>query len=300
MHARIEHKALSLGFKRTYFLPAKRLDAWRRRAEETGFGTELPADAGEAYPWAGSIALLVYPYLPYGKEERIPSYYINSDRAYRAAKALAAELCSEGLRAQYAALPYRALAHACGVGRIGKNGLLHIAPYGSRIVLQALALEGFAPRDYDEPEQGCPPGCDLCARVCPSDAILEEGLCVERCIRAQMEGALRSDEIKEKLRTHLGCEVCMLACPFNAALSQDEPDAAAREAFDLRRLILGDASAARKLVGRNMTSNGKLTAEAIVFAARRKLCEEEIRAALSSPFAAVRDAAAWALKAYFS
>ncbi|MEN6470033.1 MAG: 4Fe-4S double cluster binding domain-containing protein [Clostridiaceae bacterium] len=286
---------MELGFARVYFLPPGRLDTWCARAKESGFGAELPYDIAAAYPRAGCVALCIYPYLPYADGERIPAYYINSNRAYRAAKALVTQLNAEGIRCEYAFFPYRALAYACGVGDIGKNGLLHLTPYGSRIVLQALAIEGLAPLAYDETERCCPPGCDACARACPSGAISDKGLDVARCIRAQMEGALRSDGVKRLLSCHVGCERCMLACPFNAALPENEPDAQAREAFELRRLILGDASAARKLVGRNMTSSGKLIAEAIVFAARQGLYEDEIRAALSSPFEAVRDAAAWAL-----
>jgi epoxyqueuosine reductase QueG len=186
------------------------------------------------------------------------------------------------------------------VGAIGKNGLLHIEPYGSRIVLQALAIEGLKPRFYDTRENACPQNCDACARACPSHAITEKGLDLGRCIRAQMEDALYCDEVKEQLSGHIGCELCMLACPLNASLKVDEPDKAIREAFDLKRLILGDAAKARALVGRNMTGKGKLIAEAIVFAAREGLYEEEIRAALNSPFEAVRDTAAWAVRKYFS
>ncbi len=299
MYEFIESTARELGFERVYFLPPKRLDAWRERAEDSGFGTWLKEDAAAAYPKASSIALLIYPYRPYKKGERIPAYYINSNRSYHAVKKLASMLNGAGIPCEYAVLPYRALAYACGVGDIGKNGLLHLAPYGSRIVLQALAIEGLEPRSYDTKEKSCPPNCDACARACPSHAISENGMDIACCIRAQMEDALYRDEVKERLSGHVGCELCMLACPFNFALPADEPDEATLEAFDLKRLISGDAIAARALVGRNMTSNGKLIAEAIVFAARQGLYEKEIRLALSSPFEAVRNTANWALGKYF-
>ncbi|MBS7331658.1 MAG: hypothetical protein KIG69_06930, partial [Eubacteriales bacterium] len=67
---------------------------------------------------------------------------------------------------------------------------------------------------------------------------------------------------------------------------------------NLKRLIIGDAAQARGLVGRNFTVNGKLTAEAIAFAANDAelflSLRDEIFAAADSPFAAVRDAVRYA------
>lgn len=75
----------------------------------------------------------------------------------------------------------------------------------------------------------------------------------------------------------MGCEVCQAVCPQNAQLAKRIPGEAEQAAFALPRLIAGDAAAARSLVGRNLTGNGKLTAEAICFAARAGLHEAEIR-----------------------
>ena len=300
MHEFIEQLAKAEGFQRVYFLPLKQLREWRVRATRAHFGESLPDDLTAAFPRAGCIALLVYPYAPFCAKERIPAYYVNSNRSYHAAKALAHALNASGIGCEYASLPYRALAFSCGIGDIGQNGLLHISPYGSRIVLQALAVEGCAPLSYAEHESGCPQGCMLCSLACPTGAILEQGVQIERCMRAHMEGAATSDELKPLLHCHLGCERCMDACPFNAGLACSAPDETMREAFNLKRLITGDAASARALVGRNFTSQGRLTAEAIVFAAREGLYEAEIRAALNSPFEAVRDAAQWALSNCFS
>ena len=300
MYERIEKEASELGFARVYFLPCLHLSAWEARAKETGRGTGLFGDVAAAYPNAGCIALLVYPYRPFTKDERIPAYYFYSNAAYHAAKTLKERLQALGIVCEDANIPYRALAIACGIGTIGKNGLLRIAPYGSRIVMQAFAVEGLAPREESDHTPPCPSNCTACMRACPTGAITNEGLRVNCCMRTQMSTALRTDEIKRLCSYHLGCERCLYACPFNAALEAQAPDSATREAFDLRRLILGDTAAARALVGKNNTSQGKLTAEAIVFAARQGLYEAEIRAALNSPFDAVREAAQWAISAYFS
>ena len=81
---------------------------------------------------------------------------------------------------------------------------------------------------------------------------------------------------------------------MNAKLATVEPTAEIRAAFDTERLIRGDASAARALVGKNMTSNGKLTAEAIAFAARDGEFRDLIMEQEDSQFEAVRDAVRYA------
>ena len=108
-----------------------------------------------------------------------------------------------------------------------------------------------------------------------------------------------TEEIWQKQQTFLGCEICQSVCPKNARLKKlPVPDDTA-EAFELRRLIAGNAKAARIIAGKNITGNGRLTMEAIAFAAREGQCEAEIRACLSSPFEQVRMAAKWALSKYF-
>ena len=105
----------------------------------------------------------------------------------------------------------------------------------------------------------------------------------------------------------IGCEICQYACPRNAKIPPADTESfrAANgdeinlnDVFNLKRLIIGDAAQARSLVGRNFTGNGKLTAEAIAFAANDAelflSLRDEIFAAADSPFAAVRDAVRYA------
>ena len=108
-------------------------------------------------------------------------------------------------------------------------------------------------------------------------------------------------------KTFIGCEICQYACPRNAKIAPADTESfrAANgdeinlnDVFNLKRLITGDAAQARSLVGRNFTGNGKLTAEAIAFAANDaelfSSLRNEIFAAADSPFDAVRDAVRYA------
>ena len=75
-----------------------------------------------------------------------------------------------------------------------------------------------------------------------------------------------TEEIWQKQQTFLGCEICQTVCPKNARLKKlPVPDDTA-EAFELRRLIAGNAKAARIIAGKNITGNGRLTMEAIALA----------------------------------
>ena len=284
--------AKEYGFSRVYFLAPGSFDIGENPHR-------LTADTRAAFPFAESIACLVYPYAPFTADERIPAYYLASNKAYFGMKALTARLGELGVRAEKAEIPLKPALEQAHIGAQLKTSLRAIPGLGTRFVLMCVALEGIPPLEYDE--SFAPPcnRCGACEAACPSGAPSKNGLDLSKCMRLRMETACHDDDIREKQRTYIGCEICQYACPLNAALPRSEPDEAVREAFDLRALIGGDTAAARKLTGKNMTSNGRLTAEAIAFAARDGLLtEDELTALLEkaelSPFPAVRDAVRWA------
>ena len=300
MYDFIRTAAFSFGFKEVFFLAPLRLDAWHMQAERIGVGASLHFDPVAAYPNASCILLLVYPYAPFPAGERLSAYYLASQRGYLASKGFMGALTASGISCEMASVPARALALANGIGVQGKNGLLRIGGYGSRFALYTVATDACAPQVNAPFTPPCPANCDACLRACPMGAIRPDGLDATHCMRYFMDGAEYPFLIYEAQRTHMGCELCQAACPQNAHLAFGAPSEAERSAFALPRLIAGDAKEARTLVGRNMTGNGKLTAEAICFSAREGLFEEEIRAAMeTTSFPAVKRAARWALQRYF-
>ena len=298
MYDECEKTARALGFESIYLLPPARLYDWAEAAARAGVDEELCCDMPAAYPKASAILLAVYPYQPFERSERISAYYLASHRSYLAGRELVSLIRERGVYIERADIPLRAFAQGCGIGTVGRNGLLSIPPYGSRIVLGAFAC-GLSPRPFTPPPPDpCPKGC-VCCSACPVGAV-DGGLDVRRCMRLYMDHAARPEWVMEAQEWYLGCEGCLFNCPKNAGLDTNVPGEEAREAFDTKRLITGDCAQARALVGRNMTGGGKLSAEAIVFAAREGKFFEEIRAASAdSPFEAVRNAAKWALGRYF-
>ena len=271
-------------------LKLHKLDAWHKYSALYGTGCAMPYDLPAAYPDAKAALLLIWAYAPYENGGHISSYYPASNASYHASKAVEAELNAAGIAAERAFIPARALCIANGVGHQGRNGLLSIAPYGTRIALETLLIYSPVEPNAEQvcTEGGCPEGCTACISACPMGAITADGLNVTRCMRYIMNSGY-TEEIWQKQQTFLGCEICQTVCPKNARLKKlPVPDDTA-EAFELRRLI----------AGKNITGNGRLTMEAIAFAAREGQCEAEIRACLSSPFEQVRMAAKWALSKYF-
>ncbi len=230
-------------------------------------GRGLCYNARTACPWAGAAALLVYPYSPYAEGERIPSYYINSNRAYHAAKALVQELTSLGVHAERRELPVKPLIAGNGIGVMCKNSLAAIPGFGTRFAAQTLILE-TTPEHYFVPEvrpimhDDICAECRICEAACPCHAIDSHGLTVEKCMRFYMDGPVYPDWVYAVQTTHMGCEICQQSCPRNAHIPVSEPDEDIRRAFDLDRLLSGDAADARRLVGRNFTGNSKLQIEA--------------------------------------
>ncbi len=298
MYDFIEALAREHGFAKAYFLAPVSLPLWQEQAARQNTLCGMMPDTARAFPRARCIVLLVKRYAPYSHSRVLP-YYIAENEAYFAARAFCEDLRRTGAYAESVWLPARALAVADRVGVQGKNGLLTLEDMGSRISLFTAATDAVAPLSYDIEGQRCPDGCHECMRACPAGAIGQDGLNVTRCLRYHMNTPLHPAFVLEKLTAFLGCDVCQAVCPKNADVPCVTAPADVERAFDLLRLIGGDTREARGLAGRNMTGGGKLSAEAIAFAARERLFEDEIRLCLASDHDAVRQTASWALGRYF-
>lgn len=142
----------------------------------------------------------------------------------------------------YAPLTYRegiepwgvlSLKHAAvraGLGAFGKNGLVHNPDFGTMLRLGAVVTT--APFEGSEMlgDDPCPPGCKLCHKACPSQAIGPEGefaklTCLGHTIKhAIYPLAIRSKEDMRHLERitntagynyWLTCHVCLSSCPNN-------------------------------------------------------------------------------------
>ena len=282
--------AKQYGFERVYFTEPMKFDLGENRFNLVG-------DVKKDCPFADSIAVLLYPYAPYTPDEYIPAYYIASNRAYHASKEFIKELQNRGVNACKVDIPVKMQLTLSHIGSVCRNSLIAFGDYGTRVVLLSAAVEGIMPEKYDEKNIGCG-SCTACMDACPTGAMDGNGFAFSRCMRFYMDSADHPDCIKDIQKTFMGCEICQYICPRNRHLAGIEPPDEIKRAFDLKNLISGNASKAREYVGRNFTGNGKLTAEAIVFAAKKGLYRDEIKKCMNSDFEPVRNAAAYAEKIF--
>ncbi|MBQ3109202.1 MAG: 4Fe-4S dicluster domain-containing protein [Clostridia bacterium] len=278
MYQKLLTTAKELGFARCYALPLEPLSRWGEAVMGEGqfaHARDLVSDPRQAYPSAKCILLLVYAYQPFQMGEKIPAYYLASQRSYLAAVEFTKCLQEEGFLAERIHVPARALALQNGIGFAGKNGLLYLDEFGSRIVLQTVVTDACEPQPVvrGDEDRSCD-SCGACAAACPARAIDgENGLTPAKCLRAHMEKAPFPKWVEERMPGYLGCEICQSVCPKNAHLAVAEPSDEVREAFLMERLIAGDASAARRLTGKNLSGGGKLTYQANCFK-NQKCCAE--------------------------
>ena len=100
-HSDVTKMAERLGFARVYYTKPMRFNF----DPENEYN--LVMDAVSAYPFAASIAVLVYPYEPFHSSTRIPSYYPASNHAYHSIKGLIELLEENGIHAEKANIPVK-------------------------------------------------------------------------------------------------------------------------------------------------------------------------------------------------
>lgn len=113
-------------------------------------------------------------------------------------------------------LPERYIAYISGLGFIGKNNNLITKNYGSFVflaeVITSLELE------EDKPIESQCGECDLCIKVCPTSAIIEEenqGNC-NQCLSYITQKKHIEDYWFDKLKGRVfGCDTCQMVCPYN-------------------------------------------------------------------------------------
>lgn len=305
-----ECAALEQGFAQAYAVSVKPFSKWEkvvRKSPDVRWNS-LKADPREIMPEAQSIVILVWAYRPYSSfpegELTLDSYYVASQKSYKAVAMLSECLKSAGFLTNAAApLPAKRALLRTGKARYGKNGLLSLDKLGTRFCLQIILTSAPFPTLDDAPEdeiwQGCA-NCDLCLRSCPVNAILPNArIDTARCLRAQSYSEPVPKEFRAQLGSCvLGCDICQRVCPRNAAVDTVEPEAKVLDALRLDRLLAGDVKQLAELIGSNYARPVRMQARAALHAANlqrkdmlpvlEKLCEHE--------FKNVREHAQWAVE----
>jgi len=255
-----------------------------------------------------TFLLLVREYIPGGT--LVDRFYPASNAAYHAAGELAArlsDLCGQSVMR----LPSVRLKALCG--RIpafgqGVNTLNYLPNIGSRFCMELLGLPFAVAQETAMdafPAEKLPcAACRRCMHACPTGAITEKGFIKERCIRfymingkpmpTSMRGAIGA---VRGVRGIVGCDVCQLVCPENAAKEAERQEA---DDFTLDELLCCDQQTLQRfadLYGRNYAIRNRIIAQAILAAANTRRADllsqlDELRGSASP---AVSQHAAWAM-----
>lgn len=148
----------------------------------------------------------------------------------------------------------------CGVGKLGKNGLLLTRTAGSYVFLGFLATD--APLPVTGGDITPCRGCGLCEKACPGGALRDGAVDPEKCLSAltQRRGALT--QAQERLLRGggmlWGCDRCQLCCPENHGLTAAPLPEFARAEPPLTEadLALGDRAFRRRFTGRAFVWRG--------------------------------------------
>ena len=116
----------------------------------------------------------------------------------------------------------------CGLGFIGKNGLLINKKYGSGFFIAEI-LTDIEILPYSAGNGGGCGSCNLCEKSCPSGALSENGFEMKKCLSfiSQKKDGLTETEKKLIIKsgTVWGCDICSDVCPYskNAGYTGFEP-----------------------------------------------------------------------------
>lgn len=108
-------------------------------------------------------------------------------------------------------------ARSCGLGFIGKNGLLINKRYGSYVFIGTFLFEAPMQELLHSADNTCA-NCNACIEACPTKAIGRCGVEVSNCLSFISQKNKKTEEdnsVLENHRTLWGCDICQNVCPHN-------------------------------------------------------------------------------------
>ena len=109
----------------------------------------------------------------------------------------------------------------CGLGFIGKNGLIINKRYGSYVFIGEFLFEKQLPELLHKTEPGCL-ACNACIHACPTQAIDKGGVKINECLSCISQKNNKTTEeltLLAENRTLWGCDICQQVCPHNNGAS---------------------------------------------------------------------------------
>lgn len=181
-----------------------------------------------------SVVCMAFPFSEAPENSKIASYAMGNDYhdvLRNILRPVAEEIersynCHTRICIDSAPLAERSFSIKCGLGRRGRNGMMRIPGYGSRVFLAELLLDIELPSDpaLIETEFDECGDCFACVNACPTGALGADGLVdARKCLSyLTIEHKGNWTESQQKLmqtkagrNTLFGCDICLKACRFN-------------------------------------------------------------------------------------
>jgi len=254
--------ALEYGFAKLFFA---------RPYECCEGDTKLVHNPFEKYAWAKTVVLLLMPcalsdYSDDIQDGIISSYYIQSQKAYLAAKSIADRLTEAGYCAvSNVQIPIKPYLYKHSECVRGLNSLLYEKELGSAFHVQTIVTD--CAFDISSPvsrtEAQCL-SCGRCVEACPTRAIRPQGgVESETCLRHISEQSPIPQKYEALLGNHLlGCEVCQNVCPMNDMVERQKP-----YVYPLTKLLSGEIEPLKQSIGTNVARKLKMQLKACTLAA---------------------------------
>ncbi len=245
MHAELTQKALSLGFVAAGFTRPGRpphMDAFRRWIRQGRHGDmawlarnlDVREDPSRLLSDCRTVICLAHPY-PWVQPATPEGYTVSryarpdADDYHKSLKGACRGLVARiqeafpGSKARVcvdsAPLLERSMAHAAGLGFVGKNNMLIVPGTGSRVFLAEILTTADLPVPDVVPVESLCGACTRCLDACPTGALEAPHLVdASRCLSyrpIEWTGEVDAETAGRMGDCFLGCDRCQEVCPFN-------------------------------------------------------------------------------------
>lgn len=269
---RIKRRGFELGFSNVGFAPLHDYPEYLEEVRDRP-GYEIFAGADDALitrlskaqtlnPWARSIvcATLGFSFIDYPASllrsvartylARVYSPQAGTIHAFQI-EGLASFLEGLGMRVErnQFCVPQRLACAEAGIVSFGNNNFAYTEQDGSFVILVTYLVDRELKPSGTEIRNGCPDGCNLCIKACPTGAIIgPQKLDLDRCIlfNNQRFSPGAQEEIWDAMGMHIhGCDICQAVCPRNhdfleRANTRDPFLEILSSEFDLEKILLLD------------------------------------------------------------
>lgn len=192
----------------------------------------------------------------------------------------------------------REIAYQSGLGYYGKNNFIINDKFGSAINIGYILIDKFFKVEPKKVADQCGT-CTICMAACPGNAILDDGLEINRCIAQLTQTKKELSYFQRELidKNIYGCDICQRVCPKNKDISNYSFKESRIDLIDLIHLSNKAFKSKFKDRGFSWRGNSVIKRNAIIALGNEQLNEnfDALIFLLDHPSTSIKKYALWAL-----